>query len=55
MAIGKSKILRTARRSKAKFATARAAWMDIGRTRRITAKSVVSKAHTSKDWVFKIK
>ena len=55
MGFGKAKRLKTARRSKAKFTTARAAWLDIGKTRRITAKSVVSKAHTSKDWVFKLK
>lgn len=44
-----------ARRSKREFRTARQAWQDISRKRGVTASNVMSKAHTSSHWVFKLK
>lgn len=47
--------LRTFRRSKRLFKSARAAWMDILHRTGIPARRVVGKAHTRTHWVFKVR
>lgn len=46
--------LKTHKRSKSRFKSARAAWMDIGKKTGKSPRSVKKKKHTSTHWVFKM-
>lgn len=55
MGMNGSKRLRTVRRRKSQFPTARAAWMDIAKVRGVKASQVQSRDDSPTHFVFKIK